>query len=90
MCPGLLVIHIRVYAASRAAIMPIMKYINKITILSPKVIKEGSKHRFSGSRNQNMTLQILCFGPSLITLGDKIAILLIYFIIGIMAARDAA
>ena len=57
---GLMVIHMRVYVALRAAIMLKSKNIHKIPISTPKVIKKVSKHRFSGSRNHIMTVEIMC------------------------------
>ena len=56
---GLMVIHMRVYVALRAAIMPKSKNIHKIPILTPKVTQKVSKHRFSGSRNPFLALETM-------------------------------
>ena len=58
---GLLVIHIRVYVALRAAIMPKSKNIHKIPISTQKVTEKVSEHRFSGSRNHIMTKEMMCY-----------------------------
>ena len=38
--------------------MPKMNYVHKIIIVTPKVARDVSKYRFSGSRNHIMTLDI--------------------------------